>query len=206
MAKNVHKNRLFTETLSSVLISSNAVEQTVGSRLRELRRQQGLSMRALAEKSGLSTNTMSLIENGKTSPSVSTLQQISMALNCPINAFFEGNVNREPAIHTKRDQRRIKEFSNAKLEELGNGIGKEGLLPFIVSFDAHSESGHQALVREGNEMVFCLSGRINYHINGLDYALEPGDSLVFSAKTPHTWVNPTDESCNVLIVSNTLVK
>jgi len=38
--------------------------------------------------SGLNFNTISLIENGKTSPSVSTLQQLALALKVPIAAFF----------------------------------------------------------------------------------------------------------------------
>ncbi len=53
---------------------------SVGRRLRELRAEQDLSIRALAEKSGLNANTLSLIENSKTSPSVSTLQQLAGAL------------------------------------------------------------------------------------------------------------------------------
>ncbi|MFO7583430.1 MAG: helix-turn-helix transcriptional regulator [Anaerolineales bacterium] len=57
----------------------------VGSRLRVIRTNQGLSIRALAERSGLNVNTLSLIENGKTSPSVSTLQALAQSLAVPIS-------------------------------------------------------------------------------------------------------------------------
>jgi DNA-binding XRE family transcriptional regulator len=64
----------------------DAVDQVnVGRGLRTLRTGRGLSIRALAEKSGLNVNTLSLIENGKTSPSVHTLQQLAQALEMPIN-------------------------------------------------------------------------------------------------------------------------
>src|SRR5512143_557339 len=88
------------ETLVSLImpVYQEKLEITVGYRLRELRKQQGLSLRALAEKSGLSANTISLIENGKTSPSVATLQQIALALNITITAFFEVQVNHDPVI------------------------------------------------------------------------------------------------------------
>ena len=59
-------------------------EINVGQRLRELRAKQSLSIRSLAELSGLNFNTLSLIENSKTSPSVSTLQQLSRALGVPL--------------------------------------------------------------------------------------------------------------------------
>ena len=52
----------------------------VGARLRELRAEHGFSIRALAEHSQLNVNTLSLIEHNKTSPSVSTLQQVAAAL------------------------------------------------------------------------------------------------------------------------------
>ena len=69
-------------------------EIDVGGRLRVLRTGRGLSMRALAKKSGLNVNTLSLIENQHTSPSVSTLQQLALALNVPLTAFFEVDIRR----------------------------------------------------------------------------------------------------------------
>ena len=61
----------------------------VGQRLRELRGRYHLSLRALAAKSHLNPNTLSLIENGKSSPSVATLQQAAVAIGVPITSFFE---------------------------------------------------------------------------------------------------------------------
>ena len=55
-------------------------EIDVGQRLRELRAMRGLSLRALSGQSGLNVNTLSLIENRRTSPSVSTLQQLALTL------------------------------------------------------------------------------------------------------------------------------
>ncbi len=63
----------------------------VGRSLRQLRGKTQLSLRALAKKSGLAINTLCLIENGKTSPSVSTLQRLALGLEVPITAFFETN-------------------------------------------------------------------------------------------------------------------
>jgi len=62
----------------------------VGSQVRALRMERGLSMRGLAELCELSPNAISLIERGATSPSVSTLHRLATALRIPITAFFEG--------------------------------------------------------------------------------------------------------------------
>lgn len=201
MAKKQREQRQRPETLATLLmpVYEEKLEETLGNRLRELRRQQGLSLRALAEKSGLSANTLSLIENGKTSPSVATLQQIALALNIPITAFFEVKVNRDPVIYNKKGQREPTPFSHGKLEELGE-LSNDGLQPFVVTFDPRTDSGPQALTHEGSEFIYCLTGQVIYNIVGVDYTLEPGDSLLFSSKMPHTWYNPLEELSSVLII------
>lgn len=65
-----------------------AASVNVASSLRELREARGISMRTLATKSGLSANALSMIERGKTSPSVSTLYKLADALGVSITAFF----------------------------------------------------------------------------------------------------------------------
>jgi transcriptional regulator with XRE-family HTH domain len=201
MSKRQREKRQRPETLATLLIPvyEDKLEETLGNRLRELRRHQGLSLRALAEKSGLSANTLSLIENGKTSPSVSTLQQIALALNIPITAFFESRVNREPVIFTQKSQRASAEFAHGRIEELGRGIGNEGLQPFIVTLDPRTDSGPQPLSHEGSEFIYCLSGRVIYNVIGEEYALEAGDTLMFSSKMPHSWHNPLDEPVQLII-------
>ena len=76
---------LFTSDYGSKVVD-------VGHCLRKLRAERDLSIRSLAERSGLNVNTLSLIENGKSSPSVSTLQQLATALEVPITAFFESDI------------------------------------------------------------------------------------------------------------------
>lgn len=205
MSKKQREKRPRPESLATMLIPlyEEKLEENLGNRLRELRRQQGLSLRALAEKSGLSANTLSLIENGKTSPSVATLQQIAIALSIPITAFFEVQVNRDPVIFTKKDQRNGTAFSHGLLEELGNSIGNEGMQPFVITFEPSTDSGPQPLAHEGSEFVYCLSGRIVYNVAGMEYILDPGDSMMFSSKMPHSWANPLEQSSQAIIVMAT---
>jgi transcriptional regulator with XRE-family HTH domain len=202
MAKKPREHRPRPETLATLLmpVYEEKLEESLGNRLRDLRRQQGLSLRALAEKSGLSANTLSLIENGKTSPSVATLQQIALALSIPITSFFELRINREPVIFTKKNQRSSSGFAHGSLEELGAGLGAEGLQPFIVTFNPHADSGPQAINHEGVEFIYCLNGKVIYTVIGEEYTLEQGDTIMFSSKMPHTWHNPLDEPSQVMII------
>jgi len=165
------------------------VNINVGGRLRELRTGQGLSIRSLAEMSGLNFNTLSLIENEKTSPSVSTLQQLAQALQVPITAFFVTAFPQKDVIYQKSGHRPHANFSHGLLEDLGAGLTLGEGLPLLLTLEPGAESGPDAIVHTGQEFVYCLEGNLTYTIAGEEYDLGPGDSLIFQAHLPHRWGN-----------------
>jgi len=202
MSKKNRDSSQRNETLATLLmpVFEEKLEISLGNRLRDLRRQPGLSLRALAESSGLSANTLSLIENGKTSPSVATLQQIALALNIPITSFFEVEVRHDPVIFTRNDQRTGSTFAHGQLEELGTGLGNDGLQPFVVTIKPHGSSGTKPLTHDGIEFIFCLDGQVNYLVMGDPYVLNPGDSLLYKSQIPHGWFNPNEQPARLLII------
>jgi transcriptional regulator with XRE-family HTH domain len=169
--------------------SESAMDLNVGGRLRSLRECRNLTIRCLAERSGLAINTLSLIENGKSSPSVTTLQQLAVALDVPITAFFECDEPQRNIAYIKSSQGPRATFDHGVLEDLGAGSVIQAVEPFIVTLDPNAASGPQEIVHTGYEFVFCLEGRIAYNIEGHTYLLEPGDSLLFEAHLPHRWQN-----------------
>ena len=172
----------------------------VGERLRELRSERDLSLRALAELSGLNVNTLSMIENGKTSPSVSTLQQLSNALGIPISVFFESKAPRERVVFHQADHRPQLVFALGTLEDLGAGLDVRGAKPFLVHLEPLAESGPETVVHTGLEFVYCLEGSLTYTIEGTTYLLLPGDSLMFEAHLPHRWQNTGKTPSRSLLV------
>jgi transcriptional regulator with XRE-family HTH domain len=161
----------------------------IGHRLRCLREERGLTLRLLADKSGLAVNTLSLIENGKSSPSVSTLQKVSAALQVPMVDFFLFNRVDEKVIFTRSNRRKQAAFEHGFLEDLGAGLSEGAMEPFIVTLEPETNSGPDPIVHTGYEFVFCLSGRIAYIIENQRYILDPGDSLFFESHLPHCWQN-----------------
>ncbi len=175
-------------------------EVNVGQRLRELRLERELSIRALAERSGLNVNTFSLIENGRTSPSVSTLQQIAAALEVPITAFFETSAPKNSVAHIVAQRRPRLAFAHGMLEDLGAGLTNRAVEPFVVTLEPHASSGDNPIVHTGFEFVFCLQGRMTYHVEDQSYLLEPGDSLLFESYLPHRWQNDDDQPAQAILV------
>ena len=176
------------------------LEVDVGRNLRRLRAFRDLSLRALAESSGLAVNTLSLIENNKSSPSVSTLQQLALALEAPITAFFETDTPDQKVAYIKADRRSRASFSYGTLEDLGSGLRDRPIEPMLVTLQPESGSGPHPIVHTGFEFVYCLEGRIDYSIEDRDYRLEPGDSLLFEAHLPHSWKNQDTSPAQAVLV------
>jgi len=183
-------------------MSAVEVEKTmdVGHRLRELRTERGLSMRALARLSGLSTNALSMIERGKTSPSVSTLYKLSEALEVPITAFFRTELPREAIVFRKSNSRTRVEFQRGIWEGLGGESFVGRVEPFMLTLEGGATSGPHGLVHSGHEFVICLDGQLEYEVEEQRYSLKPGDSLLFASKLRHRWRNPGKTVANVLFV------
>jgi transcriptional regulator with XRE-family HTH domain len=172
----------------------------VGHRLRELRIEADLSIRALAELSNLNVNTLSLIENGKSSPSVSTLQQLAKALEVPITAFFETETPPKSIVFQKSGHRTRADFSHGTLEDMSTGLAWRGGQPLLITLEPKADSGSTPIVHTGYEFVFCLEGYLQYTIEGQRYLLEPGDSLLFEAYLPHRWENVGEIASRSLLV------
>jgi transcriptional regulator with XRE-family HTH domain len=172
----------------------------VGQRLRELRSRQRLSLRALAEKSGLNANTLSLIENDKSSPSVATLQQAAAALGVPITAFFASSADTQRVIHHQAGHPLGMPFTGGQLHDLGAGLVRRGIEPLLLELEAQGGSGRTPIVHTGREFVYCLEGQLTYHVDGQAYALGPGDSLLFEAYLPHRWQNAGNTPSRSLLI------
>ncbi len=172
----------------------------VGIRLRKLRAERGISIRVLAKQSGLNVNTLSLIENGKTSPSVSTLQQVAAALKVPITAFFENETPPQTIVYQKASQRQSAVFTHGTMANLGEGFSHPGLEAFVVTLKPQADSGDVSIVHTGIEFVFCLEGQIGYEVDGQNFALDPGDSLIFEAHLPHRWRNAGETPSRSLLL------
>lgn len=172
----------------------------VGRRLREVRMGKGHSIRSLAEQSKLNVNTLSLIENGHTSPSVSTLQVIAQTLQVPITSFFETPEENRKVIHQRDGQRPHARFTHGKMEDLGAGMSRLGAEPLIITLNPKADSGKTPIVHTGSEFVYCLEGHITYKVDGQYYTLEKGDSLMFEAHLPHCWRNEDTTSSRMLLV------
>jgi len=182
------------------IYEQEAYSVDVGTRLRQLREERNMSMRSLATASGLSANALSMIERGKTSPSVSTLYKLADAMGVPITTFFGEQTTRQQVIHIRGQERPRVPFSRGVWEGLGGEQFSGRVEPFMLTLESGASSGLHTMIHSGHEFVFCLRGRIEYFVEKQVFTLEPGDSLLFAAQLNHRWRNPGKKVTNALIV------
>ncbi len=179
--------------------SDESGEVLIGARLRNLRREQRLSIRALASKCGISANTLSLIENERSSPSVHTLQLLAQGLGVPLVTFFEQEKPNNTLVFQQRGQRPLMRFAIGTLERLGEGLPPLGAEPILVTLDP-GKIDSKNISHVGREFIYCLEGNVTCVIAGQDYPLAPGDSLLFDASAPHRWLNTHPDSSKLLVL------
>ncbi len=172
----------------------------VGQILRQLREGRGISLRELSRLSGLSANALSMIERGLASPSVSTLYRLTDALSVPITALFRQDETQEAIVFRSIATRTRVPFPRGVWEGLGGEAFVGRMQPFMLTLESGAESGKEKIVHTGHEFVMCLSGGLEYEVEGKLYTLETGDSLLFAARLTHRWRNPGNTVTNAIIV------
>jgi transcriptional regulator with XRE-family HTH domain len=177
-----------------------AISVDVGGRLRELRQERGMSMRALARASGLSANALSMIERGRTSPSVSTLYKLADAMGIPITAFFRQDPPRQDVVFRKAEERTRVPFMRGLWEGLGGESFVGRVEPFMLTLESGASSGPFGIVHSGHEFVLCVRGELEYQVEDERFILEAGDSLLFAAQLKHRWRNASKKVCNAMFV------
>lgn len=161
----------------------------LGDRIREIRQSRSLTIRELASQAEVSINALSLIENGKTSPSVNTLRQIARALQVPMTRFFQPVMDEKSIVFTKASSRPKAMTKVALMEYLSKDLTGNVVDALVINTHPNMNSGNVPIMHAGYEFVYCLSGKILYSIDNEHFLLEPGDSLAFEASHNHQWQN-----------------
>jgi transcriptional regulator with XRE-family HTH domain len=172
-------------------IREKVLEVAIGREVRSHRRQQNITVAELSSITGLSIGMLSKIENGVTSPSLTTLQTLANALSVPLTAFFKGFEQQREAVHTKAgegvEMEREGTRANHQYNLLGNiGANTSGVIvePYLITLTEKSDI-FPTFQHGGIETIYMLEGQVDYRHGDNLYSLRPGDTLFFDADAPH---------------------
>lgn len=167
------------------------LEMAIGRELRDFRHKKEMTVADLAQAAGLSVGMLSKIENGVTSPSLTTLQALSSALSVPVTAFFRRFEERREAVHVKSGEaieiERAGTRAGHQYRLLGHlGANSSGVMmePYLITLTAQSDV-FPTFQHDGIELLYMLEGEVGYRYGDKSFHLRPGDSLFFDADAAH---------------------
>jgi transcriptional regulator with XRE-family HTH domain len=174
----------------------------IAQRIKQRRNEMGLSIREAAKLTGTSPSTIQKIESNEMVPSIAVLMKIAQGLKQHVTVFFEDENEPEEVALMRRSERDVVNIPASKLKvaDLGSSIIDARLEVVLLTIEKSGMSGKDPLMHEGEEIKFCLEGKIAYFINDREYNLESGDCIHFKSSQPHYWENIHPGTTRVLSV------
>ena len=175
--------------------------------LRLLRREKGITLETLAERTGVTKGFLSQVERGMKAPSISTLMRMAQTLDVTVGELFEGKGKPDPVYSLVRVDERQRYAREGSLygyhyEAIAYRKAVKRMEPFIVLPPLRAP--HKFFEHEGDEMMLALSGRIQVDLDGELIVLRPGDCIYFDAATPHRSRSLGKRLSRALVVVSTL--
>ena len=162
--------------------------------LRTRRRQAGLTLRQLSDRSGLSVSFLSAVERGVSNPSPTA----SARLNAALADSGAVDLQADLRVHSLGSGKRVDVAPGITYEWLSNHTGL--LEPQLVTIQpgGHSEGTYQ---HDGEEFLIVLAGAFEIALNGSTDVLAPRDSIHFDSQVSHSWGNAGMTEAEVLWIT-----
>lgn len=185
---------------------ADRIARRIGERIREARRRKGMILAALSAPTGLSSAFLSRLERGEASTSIANLIRIAGVLGVELQDFF-GSDAASPKPPDYRLVRRQERASGPMLaaagysyERLGGDLGGQHLDAFELEFPVGAKKPILLVAHPGEEILFLLSGRLEFQVGADRFAMNAGDCLHFDSAQPHMGRNIGDQPARLLMV------
>src|ERR687887_2394771 len=178
-------------------------EGTVGARVKSLREAMDLSLRDLAERSGVSAPMLSQVERGDTSPTLAVAQKIAAGLDLTLSQLLRLDEDRHVVI-VRAGGGRTRRRRGHRLEELTPplpgqraDVSAHTLAPGAATGAPDDPPMHEPGSRETTVVV---EGTAELFIDGERHELHEGDSVTFDADLPHHFENNGETDARLIAV------
>ncbi len=175
----------------------------VGPRVRALREAMGLSLRDLAERSGVSAPLLSQVERGETSPTLASAAKIATGLELTLSQLLRLDEGQHVAVSRASGRRRY-ERGGHRFEELTPPLPGQRADVSLHLLEPGATTGGRTdppMHEPGSrETAVVLGGTLALVVDGSRYDLQEGDSVTFDADLPHYFENDGEEPTRFLAV------
>lgn len=170
----------------------------VGAHLKAVRKMHGLSQRELAKRAGVTNGTISLIEQNRVSPSVSSLKKVLSGIPMSLGDFFTTDFSATSKVFYSDDELTNLGNQQLRLRLVAAQRKQRALSVMRETYAPGADTGEDMLSHEGEEAGFVVSGRIEITVGGSRKVLEAGDAYYFDSTLPHRFRNVGDEEAEII--------
>jgi transcriptional regulator with XRE-family HTH domain len=166
-----------------------------GEKIRTVRERKGYTLKMVAQKAGVSESLVSQIERNRVSPAIDTLLTLADVLDINLEFLFEEYRRKRPVQIVRATERKTISEDDVTYEELAKPVESDGqyaVEAFMVEIPVGSHTHRGSYGHLGREIGFIMQGKGQLHYENLVYNLNEGDSVSFSASSPHTLANTGD--------------
>ena len=165
----------------------------LGEQVRNIRKKRGITLKELAEKTGLSIGYISQIERNLTDPSLSTLRKLSAALDIPTYLFMGGESS--TGLTTRQADMMILSQPNSNiryhlLTPMPNGDFVPQSLVIRFELEPHCKDGDLPVIHPSEEILLLEQGQLDVLVESETIRLNAGDTTVVQSNLPHIVSNP----------------
>lgn len=177
----------------------------IGTKIKEIRKSNGLKLGDLAEKTGISIAMLSKIENGRVFPTLPSLFQIVSTLDVDLNEFFSDlkNLKEFPGYilkkSTEHQQLNKEESVGFNYNLILNHKIERSLVEFSI-LTLNKNANRNKVSTSGFEFLYLLNGEINFELGNEFLKMQEGDALLFDGNIPHVPHNLTSEDVKLLVI------
>jgi len=173
-------------------------QKAIAQKLLELRRQHGLTLASVGQKTGVSVSFLSSLERGYSNASIATLQKLARLYDTNVLAFFADEDDSRRMVRA-RERKVLVPNPGVQMELLA--FGKKAMEPHLFRIAPGADSGG-SYSHEGEEFIYVLQGKFEMWIDEIEhYALEAGDSLYFESTHAHRWRSLSEKETLLLWVN-----
>lgn len=173
----------------------------IGKKINDIRNRKNLSIKDLAEKSGVTASMLSQLERGLANPSINTLKSVAQALDVQLFTFFIEEDHNEKLIQKASERKHVilpSESSEIITYELLSPDLNGDIELAIMTLEPNSHTSKDNFKHIGEEVAYVSKGEVNIFLNDQEIVLEEGDSIKIPPQMLHRWYNPYKKSATVI--------
>ena len=187
----------------------NNPRQRLGARARALRKEQGLTLQAVADRAGLAVSTVSKIERGLMAPTYDVFSRLAAGLGADVATLFEKSGTPFAAgcvAVSRRGEFGYHETENYTYEMLFPKLRGKSMVPILGTLRPLETMRFERMVKhEGEEFLYVLEGRVIVQLEDhLPVILEAGESLYFDSRRGHLYASADRNQARILCVCTEL--